>query len=124
MTKKILIVDDEKPLANMLASHLREEGYETMTANNGQEALEKIKESVPNLILLDILMPVMDGVAFLEKLRLEASFRQMPVIMMTNKEEKDDFKKANDLGVSFYFIKSNTSLKVLDEWIKQLVQES
>jgi PAS domain S-box-containing protein len=83
---KILIVDDEEDARRILLSHLAEEPVEVRTAANGRDALDMLESFPPDLILLDLVMPVMDGVAFLDTLRADPRHQQLPVIVITSKE--------------------------------------
>ncbi len=81
--KDILIVEDEQDLSDLLLDVLETEGHRARTAGNGLEALSRIKERRPQLILLDMMMPVMDGWQFIERLRANAEWTNIPVVVMT-----------------------------------------
>jgi phosphoserine phosphatase RsbU/P len=100
----VLIVDDE-PINVLLLESLLKSKYNTSTAENGLEAYNKILETAPDLVLLDILMPFMDGFETLEKIRTNKSLSKVIVIMITAKVEKDDVKKAMLLGADDYIKK-------------------
>ena len=85
--KKILVVDDEAGLVDALSEILTEEGYLVHWARNGVDALQQIEVEPPDLVLLDYMMPVMDGKAMLQKLRADPRFKATPVIMMTSVAE-------------------------------------
>lgn len=121
--KKILIVDDEVQIARAYRDHFDRGGYDVDVAYDGEEALTKIKDSAPDIILLDILMPRMDGLSTLKELKEDPDFKHIPVIMLTNLDQKEDMVKASESGVFLYFIKANTSLEVLDRWVKDLVED-
>ena len=89
MPGKILIVDDEADLIAPLEMYLQSNGYKIITASDGVEALQLAEEESPDLILLDIIMPRMDGYATLEKLRADEKTKSIPVIMLTVKTEKE-----------------------------------
>ncbi len=90
MKKKILVVEDEEPLRLLYEEELKEEGYEVLTAGNGKEALLRLEGENPNLIVLDIVMPVMDGIETLG--RIVGKHRQIPVILYTSYSEyRQDF---------------------------------
>ncbi|HWB80395.1 MAG TPA: response regulator [Nannocystaceae bacterium] len=93
MTLKILIVDDEFCLAEILADILAERGYETIIAINGKHGLERLLEHHADLVLLDVMMPIMDGPTMLRRMRAEGALADIPVVMMTAVREtlpKDD----------------------------------
>ena len=86
MAQKILIIDDEKGIIKVLTSRLTANGYEVISATDGIEGLEKAKKESPNLILLDIMMPVMSGYEVIEKLKKDDATKLIPVIMVTAQE--------------------------------------
>lgn len=116
---KILIVEDEKMLADALELKLKNEGFEVLKAQNGQIGLEMAIASKPNVILLDIMMPVMDGKHMLQKLREIPEFKNLPVIVLTNAGEADNIRETK-----FYFnaidflIKSNVSIDEIVNKVK------
>lgn len=90
--KKVLVVDDDLTLRRMVTSRLENKNYEVITASNGAEALEKIKEENPNLMILDVLMPGMTGYDLIKKMKnLPARLRNIPVILVTGKGSMKDF---------------------------------
>lgn len=105
--KKILIVEDEKPLKMTLKRKFESEGFKVIEASDGEEGLKVTEKEKPDLILLDIVMPVMDGMTMLKKLRQEKFGQDMPVILLTNLADTSDVNKAMDLGVFDYLVKSN-----------------
>ncbi len=106
--KKILIVEDERPLAHALEMKLKHQGYETCVVTNGIEALSEVKKNVYGVILLDLIMPILDGFAVLEELKhLKIS---VPVIVLSNLGQDEDRTKTKELGAIDYFVKSNTPI--------------
>jgi len=102
---KILIVDDEGDLANLLKINLEAEGFECSIAKDGQEGIKKAFLVQPDLILLDIRMPVIDGYGALAELKKNKETSKIPVIMCTTIKGEENIKKAHDLGASDYIIK-------------------
>ena len=98
----VLVCDDEKGIANAISIFLRSEGYNVLTASNGKEALELVEEEEIHLVLLDIMMPVMDGVTALSKIR---EISNVPVIMLTAKSEDTDKILGLNLGADDYVTK-------------------
>ncbi|QSQ27314.1 response regulator [Pyxidicoccus parkwayensis] len=84
LSSRILVVEDEDILAATLCEVLEDEGYEAVAARNGQDALRLLAEKGPDLVLLDMMMPLMDGMAFLTAKALDASVQQVPVVVMTS----------------------------------------
>jgi CheY-like chemotaxis protein len=122
MDKKILIAEDDKFLANAYRIKLEKEGFAINIVENGQELLDLVSKLKPDIILLDLLMPVMDGFEALEKLKAEESTRKIPVLITSNLGQQSDLDKGLALGADDYIIKSNISLKEVIEKIKKLIK--
>lgn len=116
---KILIVDDAPGSREAMAKWLQREGFETATARNGAEGLVRLKESKPDLILLDHMMPEVDGLTFLAGIRRFPKWRNLPVIMMTGMKDASHHRKADTLNVSDYLVKSEFSLPDLVKHIRK-----
>jgi two-component system response regulator MprA len=101
--KKILVVDDERQLALAVKIRLQSRGYEVMIANDGQQALEVIDRERPDLVLLDVLMPVMDGYSFLRELNTRVGRSTIPVIILTARERMKDLFELE--GIADYVVK-------------------
>ena len=117
--KCLLIAEDERPLAHALELKFAHEGYETHIVQDGFAALEKVKELKPKAILLDLIMPKMDGFAFLEELKKEKI--NIPVIVLSNLGQDEDQERANALGVKGYFVKSNTPIVEIVKHVKSVL---
>lgn len=102
MGEKILVVDDERPIADILKFNLEKEGYQVVTAYNGPEALRKAEEEQPDLVILDIMMPEMDGFVVCQQIRRRSS---VPIIMLTAKQEEVDKVLGLELGADDYVTK-------------------
>ncbi|MBM6615843.1 response regulator transcription factor [Desemzia sp. RIT804] len=100
--KKILVVDDEKPISDIIKFNLTKEGYDVYTAYDGEEAVEKVEEIVPDLIVLDLMLPKMDG---LEVCREVRKTHDMPIIMVTAKDAEIDKVLGLELGADDYVTK-------------------
>ncbi|MBI5077998.1 MAG: response regulator [Candidatus Yonathbacteria bacterium] len=105
--KIILVVEDEEPMQLVLRDVLRVEGYNVIEAKNGVEGLEMSLKEHPDLILLDILMPKMDGLEMLKKLRADEWGKKVPVIVLTNLSDNEDIAKAVEEDVFEYFVKTD-----------------
>ncbi|HSE29578.1 MAG TPA: response regulator [Candidatus Saccharimonadales bacterium] len=123
MAKKILIIEDEKPLANMLATKLHDEGYETDVAFDGEQGLKRALEWDPNLVLLDLVMPKMDGMTMLRRLRDDDKGKNLHVILLTNLSDTSKVYEAVTLGVKDYLVKTNWDLDEIIEEIKSKIEE-
>lgn len=116
MGKKVLIVDDSPTIVEITKAMLREEGYELDSANNGEEALEKIKTFKPDLVLLDVMMPDMDGYSVVQSLRKEAEPGNpdyIKVIVVTSKEKMRDLFEME--GVEGYIVKPFFRVELLEK---------
>lgn len=105
MAKKVLVVDDEKDFIRVIKQTLTDAGYEVIVAFNGKEALEKVREEAPDLMVLDINMPQMGGYEVCKKLRQDPLYKRIPIIMLTVKKGMDDKIKGMKLGSDEYMIK-------------------
>lgn len=115
--KRVLIIEDERPLAHALELKLGFEGMEAVAVNNGQEGLDQLKSSRFDVVLLDMMMPVMDG---FEVLRRISEIGYKPVVFaLSNLSVQDDQDKVLKQGADKYFIKSNTPLATIVEEIKK-----
>ncbi len=108
---KILIVEDDQFLSKMYPTKMEIEGFETDIALNGKEALEKYSTFKPDLILLDLMLPVMNGFEFMEVLKKKKN--KTPIVIISNLGQDVDIQKAMDLGAVGYFVKANTELNDL-----------
>lgn len=110
MTTSILIVDDEPRYLRLMEANLITEGYRVMQATNGQEAVDVVVEKHPDLVFLDIMMPVLDGFGALERIR---EFSNVPVIMVTARGSENDRVRGLDLGADDYIVKPFSATEVL-----------
>jgi len=115
---KILLVEDDKFLSTALDDKLTREGFTVIKALNGQEAITKIRSQQPDLILLDIIMPQKNGFEVLAEIKLDETFKHIPVIVLSNLGQEADIKKAQDLGAVDYIVKSDVEMKIVVEKIK------
>ena len=109
MATKVLIAEDEKTLLDMYTIKLEKEGFEVFGAHDGEEAVNMAKSENPDIILLDIIMPKIDGFTALEELRKEKSLDKTPIIMLTNLGQKEDLDKGKKFGATDYLVKANTT---------------
>ena len=104
--KKVLIIDDETLISRMYERAFRFEGFDVVTAGSGKIGLEKAKETKPDVILLDIMMPQMSGLVVLDILKTDAELKSIPVLIITNSTETEDARQAVAKGAKDYLIKS------------------
>jgi DNA-binding response OmpR family regulator len=120
-TKKVLIIEDDNMISSMYRTKLEQDGYEVVIANNGAEGLDKVRESMPDIILLDVIMPQLDGFTVLKELRENMNIN-VPIVMLTNLGTEEDQKKGNDLGASDYLVKANLTPSQVSETIQKNLQ--
>jgi CheY-like chemotaxis protein len=117
--KSVLIAEDDSMLLNVLAEKLSAEGFIVYRAKDGEEGLEQALKNHPDLILLDVLMPKMDGVTMLKKLREDKKSFAIPVILLTNLSYGNQIDEALKHGVQDFLVKTNWKLDDVVEKIKQ-----
>ena len=122
MAQTILLVEDEPTLQKTLSTALQQEGYEVKNALDGEIGLQMAKELKPNLILLDLILPKMDGFEVLEQLKKEEETKELPVIILTNLESVQDIERALVLGANAYLVKANYDLKDVIEKIRNTIK--
>ena len=110
MSKKILIVDDEPRYVRLMEANLISDNYEVLKAFNGQQALEVVENEKPDLVLLDMMMPILDGFTTCERIR---KFSTVPIIMVTVKGEEKDRVRGLDLGADDYIVKPFSATELL-----------
>jgi DNA-binding response OmpR family regulator len=122
---KLLIIEDELSMAHMYRDKFIGSGFDVSVISSSEEALEKIKDERPDLILLDMLLPLGNGVYFLREMRKMADKKiaKTPVIVLSNYDEPDTRKEANDLGIKDYLLKTDFTPRQLVEEIKRLYGE-
>lgn len=121
MSKRILIVEDDTFLQGLVATKLGKEGYDVVTASNSNDVSTHIEEKTPDFILLDLMLPDVDGFSLLKKIRENVALRTTPVIVFSNLSEDKDITKAKELGANDYMVKSNFTLDELADKIKTTI---
>jgi|WetSurMetagenome_2_1015567.scaffolds.fasta_scaffold469536_1 two-component system, OmpR family, alkaline phosphatase synthesis response regulator PhoP len=119
--KKVLVVDDEHAVRLALNDKLEAAGFEVILANNGIEGLKMAFVNHPDLIVLDILMPKMDGIETLKMLREDSWGKNVPVIILTNISDYYQLEEALKIGISEYMVKAEWSLKDVVERVKAVL---
>jgi CheY-like chemotaxis protein len=116
---RILLVEDDEFIKSAYAHLTKELGVVLVSASDGVVALEKAKSGGFNLIILDLILPRMDGFMFLEKIKADPVTKDIPILVLSNLGSKADIKKAMDLGADDYFVKANHTLKEIAFKIKR-----
>lgn len=119
---KILLVEDEPGQAMAISAALNNAGYETAVAEDGKEGLKKAKTESPDLILLDIVLPKMDGVAVLKELKKNSQTKDIPVIILTNLATGESMREAMEAGSTDYLVKTDYALEELVGKIGQVLK--
>ncbi len=119
---RVLIVEDEGSLANMYKMKLEKNGYKVFVELNGLDAVSKISDIQPKIVLLDIMMPQMDGVKTLEVIKTQCDWVDPRIIMFTNLDSKDYIKKCKQAWADDYLVKSNTTPKEVLDKIKEYIK--
>lgn len=116
--KRILLIEDEKILAQMYKEEFEKEGFEVILAFDAQEGFKLAKEKKPNLILLDIILPKINGISFLEWIKKDKVLSQIPIVVISNYDDPRTKKEALKLGVKEYLLKTDFTPKELVQKIK------
>ncbi|MBI4407179.1 MAG: response regulator [Candidatus Kerfeldbacteria bacterium] len=122
--QSIIVVEDESFLSKVLAERLEDEGFGHIdVAGNGEEALAMIKNHNPNIVLLDMILPKMNGFEVLEVLQADPKLKKIPVLVLSNLGQDQDIEQAKKLGARDYIVKSNFSLQKVVEKIMGILEE-
>ncbi|HUW72169.1 MAG TPA: response regulator [Candidatus Humimicrobiaceae bacterium] len=120
--KKILIVEDDKFLRELIVQKLIKENYETSEAIDGEQGIKKVKEERPDLVLLDLILPGVDGFEVLSQKKEDPNVAQIPVIILSNLGQKEDVERGLKLGAVDYLIKAHFTPGEIIEKIKNVLK--
>ncbi|MFA6493085.1 MAG: response regulator [Patescibacteria group bacterium] len=120
--KLILLVDDDLTLLEMYGDRLKAEGFNIVQATNGEEALKKVREVKPSLVILDVMMPKVNGFDVLKNLRADVEFKETPVIILTALIQDVDRAQGKKLGATDYIVKSETMPGEIIDKIKKALE--
>jgi|SRR3989344_4518116 len=125
MTKKrVLVIDDEKSVIEVLQKKLEEEGFEVLTSGDGNDGLEKALLESPDLILLDLILPSMDGITLLDRLKKDDKGKNIPVIILTNLDDADKVDDCRKRGVYDYLVKTGWTLEDIAKRVKRVLDQT
>ena len=113
MPKKILLADDEADIVNLVSARLKASGYEVVPAGDGETALKLAKEGQPDLVILDVMMPKLDGYKVCRLLKFDSRYKGIPVIMLTARTQPEDIQLATECGADAYLTKPLNSQEFL-----------
>lgn len=120
----VIVVEDETFLSKILSERLEDEGFKRVdVAGNGEEALQKIKTNPPSIILLDMILPKMNGFEVLKALKEDAALSGIPVLVLSNLGQDQDITQAKSLGAADYIVKSNFSMQKVVNKIYELLEK-
>ena len=122
MPKKILLIEDDDMLRDLITKRLTKGGYQIVQSIDGISGLKAVEDEKPDLVLLDIVLPGIDGYEILGKIKNNALLSKTPVVMLSNLSQKDDVEKALKLGAADYFIKINFTSEEVLEKIKNILK--
>lgn len=118
---KVLIVEDDQMLQDMYAVKFEADGFTVLKASDGAAGLELARKEKPDAILLDVIMPKLDGFATLKELKADKALAKIPVVMLTNLGQEEDIKKGKELGANDYFVKANQTPGEIVIKVKNLI---
>lgn len=119
---KIIAVDDQADIVRLVQINLERRGHQVLTAQDGEEAIQKIREELPDLVISDVTMPKMDRIALLKELRAEEMTRQIPFILLTVKAQDGDLWEGYDAGADAYLTKPFKPLDLMEE-VERVLEE-
>lgn len=120
---KVLIIEDDKFLSAILKGRLEKEAYTVFQAFDGEEGLNMMRETKPDLVILDLIMPKVSGFEFLESVSADPLLNQIPIVVISNLGQESDIEKAKNLGVMEYYVKARVSIDELNQIIKNFITE-
>ena len=123
MPIKILVAEDDRFLSKVYTTKLEKAGYEVKNALDGTEVFQILKNFTPDVILLDLIMPLKDGLITLKELKSNDKYKNIPVIIASNLGQKDEIDKGISLGAADYLVKSDTTIEKLIEKVNKLVSK-
>ncbi|HHE76645.1 MAG TPA: response regulator [Candidatus Parcubacteria bacterium] len=124
MAKKILVVEDDKFLRELISQKLTKEGYDIAEATDGEKGFESVKKEKPDLVLLDLILPIIDGFEVLSRIKSDPVLAQIPVIILSNLGQKEDIEKGLKIGAADYLIKAHFTPAEIIEKIKNVLKQN
>lgn len=123
MSKKVLIIEDDHFLSSLMKARLEKEGFSTAQAFDGEEAYNFLKQSKPDLIVMDLIMPKVSGFELLENISVDPQISRIPVMILSNLGQDSDIDKVKRLGAVDYFVKVKTSIDDLVTHVKEITSK-
>ena len=122
MPKTILIVEDDTILRDLISQKIKKANYDIVVAVDGEEGLKKAKEKKPDIILLDLILPGIDGFGVLEQIKKDPAIDKIPVVILSNLGQKEEIEKGMSLGATDFLIKAHFTLSEIVEKIKAILK--
>ncbi len=122
MPQKILIIEDDKFLRELIVQKLKKENFEVSEAVDGEEGIKRIKEEKPGLVLLDLILPGIDGFEVLSQMKEDSTVKSIPVIILSNLGQREDIEKGLKLGAIDYLIKAHFTPGEIIDKIKSILR--
>ena len=119
--KRILLIEDDQFLLNLIGPKIEREGFMLTIAKNGQEGLVEVTRSMPDLVLLDIILPDLNGFEILEKIKADQSLASIPVVILSNLSQPENIKRGQELGAIDYLVKVQHTPQDIVDKIKNLL---
>lgn len=116
---KILLIEDDPFLTTMYKTRFQAEGHEVMTAQDGESALEILKKTPPNLVILDVMLPKLGGFSILEEMQKTDTLKKIPVVVLTNLADEESMKKAKEFGIKEFLVKAQNTPTQIFQTIKK-----
>lgn len=120
-SKKIAIIEDERILLKALKTELSSEGFEVISATDGETGIELIKKEKPDLLLLDLVLPRIDGFEVLKRIKKDSKVKDVPVLILSNLGQDENIERGMKLGAVDYFVKASTDLATIAEKINNIL---
>jgi len=122
MAKKILIIEDDKFLRELISRKLTDDDFDTVGAVDGEDGVKKVKEEKPDLVLLDLILPSIDGFEVLSRIKKDPEVASIPVIILSNLGQKEEVEKGLNLGAADYLIKAHFTPGEIIEKIRTILK--
>ncbi len=116
---KVLIVDDDKFLQKILTLKFSASGFDVLVASDGEEAVRMIRENEPNLVILDLIMPKLNGFEVLTEIRTDPKTGTLPVVILSNLGQEEDKRRAGEMGIADFLVKSEISIQEVVQKVKE-----
>jgi len=120
--KKILVVEDDSMISSMYKTKFEADGFEVFIADNGVAGLELAKKAKPDIVMLDVILPQLDGFSVLDQIKQDKTMKSIPVIMLTNLGTEEDKKKGQKMGAMDYLVKASLTPGQVSEKIKKALK--